>query len=55
MNITFNEKELLQLDAIIAEIPTKYGLAFIKLIEQVAKRNNVEQKEDTNTENTYCH
>lgn len=47
MKITFNEKELQQLDSIISELPTKYGILIIKLVEQVAKRNR-EEKKDVN-------
>jgi hypothetical protein len=50
--LVFKSEEINQLDKIISEIPTKYGLPLVNLIQTVAQRRYEESQAAINKEQT---
>ena len=46
MKITLNEEQVKQLDALIQEMPTKYGLPLIQFLSKLAQEQNPEEAKE---------
>jgi hypothetical protein len=54
-SLTINDQEFFQLDQLIGEVPTKYGLKFVQFFNMIRQKRDVEKQMQMKTPDVTPH